>query len=113
MRATLMLANNQPVAGNRLMPVKAQPPPNLFGLGDPGQEPKTLQIIYSLLGTAAGAGLAYHGYKRTGGSWLAAIGWSAIGGFFWPLALPVAFAQGFGKPKEESKKTLRATAKAA
>ena len=38
----------------------------------------------------------YHGYKRNDSiGW--AIGWGFVGAF-WPIALPVMFAQGFGKP---------------
>ena len=48
----------------------------------------------AVVGTAAGA---YHGYKRTGSTgW--AIGWALAGGLFPIITIPVALAQGFGKP---------------
>jgi hypothetical protein len=49
-------------------------------------------------GLAGGVLGAYHGYKRNDSvGW--AIGWSILGGMFWPIALPVMFAQGLGEPK--------------
>lgn len=100
MRATLMLANNQPIAGNRLVPIVAQPPPNLFGLAEKeGEKPLWLKLTYSAFGLGVGGTLAYHGYKRNN-SWGWAVAWGIIGGAFWPIALPVAVAQGIGKPKE-------------
>lgn len=55
---------------------------------------KTVMTIGGWVGSIAGA---YHGYKRTESiGW--AIGWSMLGGAFWPLALPIMAAQGFGKP---------------
>lgn len=48
----------------------------------------------ALAGTALGA---YHGYKRTESiGWT--IGWALAGGLFPIIAIPVALAQGFGKP---------------
>tara|TARA_R110000824_G_scaffold87425_1_gene215528 strand:+ start:1409 stop:1699 length:291 start_codon:yes stop_codon:yes gene_type:complete len=48
-------------------------------------------------GFMAGTGLgAWHGYKRTNSTgW--AIGWALLGGMFWPIAIPLMFAQGLGK----------------
>ena len=41
--------------------------------------------------------LTYHGTKRTGtlGN---ALTWGLLGSLAWPIALPVAFVQGFGEP---------------
>jgi len=48
-------------------------------------------------GTASVVALAYHGYKRNQSiGW--ALVWGIVGGAFWPLGLPIALAQGFGKP---------------
>ena len=48
----------------------------------------------ALAGTALGA---YHGYKRTESiGWT--LGWALVGGLFPVIAIPVALAQGFGKP---------------
>jgi hypothetical protein len=45
---------------------------------------------------AAGAALAYHGYKRNRSvGW--ALVWGLAGGIVWPAGLAIAFAQGFGK----------------
>jgi hypothetical protein len=46
----------------------------------------------------ASAALAYHGYARDQ-SWLWALAWGVFGGAIWPLALPIALAQGFAKRK--------------
>jgi hypothetical protein len=45
-----------------------------------------------------GPALAYHGYKRND-----SVGWALVWGLFgsmvWPITVPVAVAQGFGKKK--------------
>lgn len=46
--------------------------------------------------TAAAIGLTYHGYRRTG-SLLWALVYGALGKYEPVIAIPVAFAQGFGK----------------
>ena len=49
----------------------------------------------AVAGTALGA---YHGYRRTESvGW--AIGWALLGGLFPYITIPVALAQGFGKPE--------------
>lgn len=58
-----------------------------------------LVTALSLARVAGAAGGAYHGYKRNNGSIGWAIGWAVLGGAFWPVTIPVALAQGFGKPK--------------
>ena len=56
---------------------------------------QTLASSIAVAGTALGA---YHGYKRTGSvGW--AIGWALLGGVFPFITIPVALAQGFGKPE--------------
>ena len=53
--------------------------------------------VASLAGTAVGA---YHGYKRNDSvGW--AIGWALLGGLFPVIVIPVAYAQGIGKRKNE------------
>lgn len=101
--ATLMMPL-LPIAGNRLVPIKAQTPPNLFGLGvdEPmaGQKiPPWMKFAYSLMGLGAGGALIYHGYKRNDGSVGWGLVWGLLGGMVWPITLPIAFAQGIGKPK--------------
>lgn len=54
--------------------------------------------VVSLAGTAAGA---YHGYKRNNGSIGWGIGWGLLGGMFTIIAIPIAIAQGFGKPAKK------------
>lgn len=54
--------------------------------------------IYAVLGLAGTALGAYHGYRRNRGSIGWAIGWGLLGGMFPVITVPVAFAQGYGKP---------------
>lgn len=61
----------------------------------------TLRTVMMVASTAASAALAYHGYKRNNSvGW--AVGWFFLGGLFWPIAVPVALAQGFAKPRVKS-----------
>lgn len=53
-------------------------------------------IAWQIAGTALGASMIYHGYKRHCGS----IGWGLVWGIFAPFNWPFAIAQGFGKPDE-------------
>jgi hypothetical protein len=58
----------------------------------------TLGLIWTAASIAGTAGGAYHGYKRNKSiGW--AIGWGLLGGLFPIIVLPLAAAQGFGKPK--------------
>lgn len=50
-------------------------------------------------GAVGGTAAAYHGYKRHRGSKLAALLWFPLGMWFWPITIPVAFAQDFGRTK--------------
>lgn len=51
-----------------------------------------------VLSLAVGSALAYHGYKRTQSvGW--AVAWGLGGGAVWPIMLPIALAQGFGRPE--------------
>jgi hypothetical protein len=53
------------------------------------------------LGMAAAAACAYHGFKRNNSAgW--AIAWSAFGSAIPFLAIPIALAQGFGKPQTKA-----------
>lgn len=61
--------------------------------------PRWLQVVYGLASLAGGAAGAYHGYKRNGDSIGWGIGWFFLGSWFWPIAIPIAFAQGFAQPK--------------
>lgn len=55
-------------------------------------------IALRVASLAAIGALAYHGYRRNNSvGW--ALAWGIGGGIFWPIALPVAFAQGFGKKR--------------
>ena len=52
---------------------------------------------YALLGTVGMALGAYHGYRRNQSvGW--AVAWGALGAAFPFITVPVALAQGFGKP---------------
>jgi hypothetical protein len=56
-----------------------------------------VMTIYRFAGMAAGAALAYHGYKRNNSiGW--ALAWAIVGGLVWPISLGIAYAQGFGRP---------------
>ena len=57
---------------------------------------RTVRWVGGVAGTMLGA---YHGSKRNGGKVWPAVGWALMGGWFWPVAVPVMFAQGLGKPK--------------
>ena len=54
--------------------------------------------------------LVYHGYKRNESvGW--AIVWGLVGGGFWVIGLPLAFAQGFAKRKVRSNVRRRRTSR--
>lgn len=55
-----------------------------------------VMLTASILGTGAGA---YHGFKRNRGSVGWAIVWGLLGGMFPIITVPVAFAQGYAKPR--------------
>lgn len=66
----------------------------------------TLGTVMTVAGTIASGALAYHGYKRNNSiGW--AVGWFLLGGLFWPIAVPVALAQGFAKPRVKSNRRSR------
>jgi hypothetical protein len=60
----------------------------------------TLRTVYEVAGVAGAAAGAYHGYKRNNGSVGWAIGWFFFGSLVPWLALPIMFAEGFGKRKQ-------------
>ena len=56
-----------------------------------------LTRMLGIAGTAVGA---YHGYKRNNSvGW--AVAWAFLGGLVPIITVPVALAQGLGKPKED------------
>lgn len=72
---------------------------------DPGAMPGSgvtlygspMYTVWRVAGLAAGAALAYHGYKRNNSiPW--ALAWAVFGGMMWPVGLGIAYAQGFAKP---------------
>lgn len=68
--------------------------------------PSATMTAYRVASVAAGAALAFHGYKRTGSvGW--ALAWALGGGLVWPVGLGIAFAQGFGKPAIRSNRRSR------
>lgn len=82
------------------------PPPPNGGLTPPTAPPQanagagmsTFGLLWTAASIAGTAGGAYHGYKRNKSiGW--AIGWGLLGGLFPIIVLPLAAAQGFGKPK--------------
>lgn len=74
------------------------PPPSAYQttISLPPMEP--IPMWRQALGLVGAAACAYHGYKRNESvGW--AFGWAIFGSALPILALPVALAQGFGKPK--------------
>lgn len=70
----------------------------LAGLAGVEGETGVVPTILSLASLAAGIALTYHGYKRND-SVLWALSWGLFGGMIWPITLPIAFGQGYGKPR--------------
>jgi hypothetical protein len=65
-----------------------------------------VRTLMWVAGTASVGALAYHGYRRNSSiGW--ALVWGILGGALWPLALPISFAQGFGKPARAERNTRR------
>jgi hypothetical protein len=95
-----------PIANHPQLPLVAGPHitappvtvPNLFGsLGSDGTW-TVGRTAWWLAGSAASASLIYHGYKRNDSvGW--ALVWGLLGGLVWPVTVPIAVAQGFGKRK--------------
>lgn len=54
--------------------------------------------LFSLAGAAVGA---YHGYKRNSSVWWG-VGWALLGSIVPIVVIPIALAQGIGKPKGRS-----------
>ena len=81
-------------AGPAKTPVPGAMPPVTVAADDSSAGLRMVNKVAGYAGYMAGA---YHGYKRTESvGW--AFGWALFGGLIWPLAIPVMFAQGFGKP---------------
>lgn len=69
----------------------------------PPDASSTVDKVYSLLSIAGTAAGAYHGYRRTGKiGWT--LGWALLGGLFPIITVPVAIAQGFGRPEPAFRK---------
>ena len=71
---------------------------------------KTIGTLMALAGTVAVPVLAYHGYKRNN-----SVGWALVWGLFgsvvWPITVPIAFAQGYGKKKVAANRRRRRTSR--
>lgn len=67
-----------------------------LGAVDEYQVSPTVATVYGLASLAGGALGAYHGYRRWDSVW-GGIGWFFLGSLFPIIAVPVAFAQGFGE----------------
>lgn len=95
-----------PIARHPQLPLVAGPaitappvvPPNLFGTLHGDGTFSVGKAAWWTASIASTAALAYHGYKRND-----SFGWALVWGLFgplvWPITVPVAFAQGFGKRK--------------
>lgn len=73
-------------------------------------KPRPMRAYYSIASLAATPLLVYHGYKRNESiGW--AVVWGLVGGGFWVIGLPLAFAQGFAKRKVRSNVRRRRTSR--
>lgn len=95
-----------PVARHPQLPLVAGPaitappvvPPNLFGTLHGDGTFSVGKLAWTAAHTAAFSSLVYHGYKRNDSvGW--ALVWGIFGGLVWPITVPIAIAQGFGKRK--------------
>lgn len=70
----------------------------------------TLTTALWVAGVASVPVLAYHGYKRN-----RSVGWALVWGIFgswvWPITVPVAFAQGYAKPRVRRNRRRRRTSR--
>lgn len=97
-RLRVAKANGQQV--DFLPQIDITPPIIRVGQQGGGMGEMTTTDLILTAGQLAGVTLgAYHGYKRNSGSVGMAIGWSLLGGLFWPVTIPIMLAQGLGKRK--------------
>lgn len=61
--------------------------------------PRWVSTTMYVASIGAMVALTYHGYKRNNGSIGWALVWGLLGTIVWPITVPVALAQGFGKTK--------------
>lgn len=79
-------------------PLNPEAQPGQPAVPTPGMQADSMGLLWGLISIASAAGLVYHGYRRNHSiGW--AIGWAVLGGIAPIIAWPVAFAQGYGKPK--------------
>jgi hypothetical protein len=80
-------------------PVAATPP-----TGTPAfhKDKSMIQQAWEVIGMISTPALIYHGYKRNDDSVWGALGWGVLS-VVWPITLPIALAQGFGKPSAEAR----------
>lgn len=71
----------------------------IIGAEEKGVVGEVLSAVYKVGATVSGPACAYHGYKRNQSiGW--ALWWGFAGSVFFPIAPVIAFAQGFGQPRE-------------
>ena len=56
--------------------------------------------LWTLMSAAAVAAGTYHGYRRSKGSLGWTLGWAAFSAIIPVIAIPIAVAQGYAKPKQ-------------
>lgn len=83
-----------PEEGVTAPPIQQITPPYARGMGTNG-----IGKLMALAGTLSMPVLAYHGYRRDGQSVWGAVKWGFFGSIVWPITLPIALAQGYGKKK--------------
>lgn len=87
-----------PVIANAEKMIALAGGPRVEHLGEPADDGSTWAVTWTFLSMAGAALAAYHGYKRNHESTGAAVGWGVLGGLFPIITVPVALAQGYGKP---------------
>lgn len=91
----LSLVAPQTLAGWRVAP-------NMSGVADTvtAVADSSMGVVLRIASLASLGALVYHGYKRNDSvGW--ALCWGLLGGIVWPITVPIAFAQGYAKPKKK------------
>ena len=63
------------------------------------QSGSPIKAFYQVAGTVSAMLGFYHGFKRHNKSYMWGLWWFVTSGLFWPITMPLAAAQGFGKSK--------------
>lgn len=102
-RLRMMAPDDRPAVVEKMIELGADPPTaraalsmSFSGLGATDTTISTLGKVATVAGIASVPLLAYHGYKRNNSvGW--ALVWRLLASIVWPVSVPIALAQGFGK----------------